>query len=447
MKRLIALFIAIATSLFVLINPSQVSAANNVIELWKPCQIVKTSPCIISIEAIGNDGRIVTATTDSSLFRSFPNNFASQPLSDGNYEWITPGIIHENGTEHTILQLFYFPLGTAYCWTEKDCANNVDEIIFDYSGGWFDSPQSPTHFPKLADDKQCGTSANPTYCIKGWGLNPNYSYRVKAKMPANFDFSFSIGYGKHGAITVEKNSAGENIMTLIATPAQHSFGWLKNSDPSAGTYQQQADVTDNIIKTFLHGVTSGNTQWLSRCDYGRGMSIWANGDVVQYPQWNSIDKTIELQVASTSQRADGSKNQGTFEVAVPLKIAQCLWGVDLSGTTTAMISASYPELGISEIITTSTRIENGIYYLSANGFHYSSPTIKVKVVQGGAGNTADIPKVTIFPSPVASPVSSAPAKEQVAAAKKSTITCIKGKVSKKVTAINPKCPTVYKKKG
>jgi membrane protein involved in colicin uptake len=30
--------------------------------------------------------------------------------------------------------------------------------------------------------------------------------------------------------------------------------------------------------------------------------------------------------------------------------------------------------------------------------------------------------------------------------KKTTITCLKGKLTKKVTAINPKCPTGYKKK-
>jgi hypothetical protein len=30
-------------------------------------------------------------------------------------------------------------------------------------------------------------------------------------------------------------------------------------------------------------------------------------------------------------------------------------------------------------------------------------------------------------------------------AKKTTITCVKGKLSKKVSAVNPKCPTGYKK--
>ena len=41
------------------------------------------------------------------------------------------------------------------------------------------------------------------------------------------------------------------------------------------------------------------------------------------------------------------------------------------------------------------------------------------------------------PTPVAKPI---------AAPKKSTITCVKGKTSKKVTAVSPKCPAGYKKK-
>ena len=36
--------------------------------------------------------------------------------------------------------------------------------------------------------------------------------------------------------------------------------------------------------------------------------------------------------------------------------------------------------------------------------------------------------------------------EAKAAAKKTTITCVKGKLTKKVTAIKPKCPSGYKVK-
>jgi hypothetical protein len=58
--------------------------------------------------------------------------------------------------------------------------------------------------------------------------------------------------------------------------------------------------------------------------------------------------------------------------------------------------------------------KNGWLYLSANGFSYSSPMIKVKLSQ---------------------------AKNQ-----RYSIFCVKGKVTKKITAVNPKCPTGYKKK-
>ena len=43
-------------------------------------------------------------------------------------------------------------------------------------------------------------------------------------------------------------------------------------------------------------------------------------------------------------------------------------------------------------------------------------------------------------------VNSAIASAQISATKKTTITCVKGKLTKKVTATNPKCPTGYKKK-
>ena len=39
-----------------------------------------------------------------------------------------------------------------------------------------------------------------------------------------------------------------------------------------------------------------------------------------------------------------------------------------------------------------------------------------------------------------------PPEDAKPAAKKTTITCIKGKLSKKVTAVSPKCPAGYKKK-
>jgi hypothetical protein len=67
----------------------------------------------------------------------------------------------------------------------------------------------------------------------------------------------------------------------------------------------------------------------------------------------------------------------------------------------------------------------------ASGFTFSAPTIKVKYV---APKPTPTPVATESPTPTA------------AALKKSTITCIKGKAVKKVTALKPVCPKGYKKK-
>jgi hypothetical protein len=123
---------------------------------------------------------------------------------------------------------------------------------------------------------------------------------------------------------------------------------------------------------------------------------------------------------------------------MPLATATCLWGVDLSKAVSATISASYPELGISEVVTTVSQVKDGFFKVSATGFHYSAPVIKMKVTQSATTQPVAPLESALSPTPTASPA--------IQKAKKSTITCSKGKVTKKVTATNPKCPAGYKKK-
>jgi hypothetical protein len=71
--------------------------------------------------------------------------------------------------------------------------------------------------------------------------------------------------------------------------------------------------------------------------------------------------------------------------------------------------------------------------LAAYGFTFSEKTLQVKLSQE--------PEVIVTPTPTPTPTAS-----NKPVIKKVTITCIKGKTSKKVTAVKPKCPAGYKKK-
>ena len=103
-------------------------------------------------------------------------------------------------------------------------------------------------------------------------------------------------------------------------------------------------------------------------------------------------------------------------------VARCIYKF-----TAAPISATVSitsENGEANAATTVVNEKNGWLKLGAYGFTFSAPTVRVKLAQEKVA-----PKATV-----------------TVPAKKSTITCVKGKTSKKVTAVNPKCPTGYKKK-
>ncbi|MFM8254628.1 MAG: hypothetical protein ACKN9O_05310, partial [Actinomycetota bacterium] len=77
----------------------------------------------------------------------------------------------------------------------------------------------------------------------------------------------------------------------------------------------------------------------------------------------------------------------------------------------------------TKYITAEDKIE-----IKAYGFHYSSPQIKIKFPQAAF----------IQPAPPPGPA------PQKVVTKKITISCVKGKTTKKVTGLAPKCPAGYK---
>jgi hypothetical protein len=101
------------------------------------------------------------------------------------------------------------------------------------------------------------------------------------------------------------------------------------------------------------------------------------------------------------------------------------------------------------VATTVANEKDGWLSLSANNFQFSSPTIQVKLSQ-------DAPAPVVSPTPTASPAvmptpepttqPALPTPKPTVVSKKITITCIKGKTLKTVTAVKPICPKGYKRK-
>jgi hypothetical protein len=152
--------------------------------------------------------------------------------------------------------------------------------------------------------------------------------------------------------------------------------------------------------------------------------------VASPPTFNQESQSLDYKVTSPHFNDTGKANVGNYNLVIGSEAARCIYGFTKApiSATVSIISAD----GTAQVASTTVNEKNGWLYLSANGFTYSAPTVRVKLTQ-----EAEKPAVTPTPSASAAPV---------AAAKKTSITCIKGKLSKKVTAVKPVCPAGYKKK-
>lgn len=414
------------------IIPVVPAIAKEAIYGWLPCLVSNEAPCIQSLSYVTDKGVRIEGKL-SGRSRNMNQNIALKNYTFTDYEWSLPGLKQSNGTDRMLLTAYYFPKNFPYCWLPdqdiKTCDYGVDQLIFDITPSWWDSQPPPTHFENSDRDNLCGTKEFPTVCIGPWSMNSDVSYEIVAKMPKNFDARMLIGEGTSGDLKFSTDTNGDRIFTLLAKPALRSFVWNLSQRPTSYKNTDKADVSGYFLHFAMHSSSATEPQWFSKCDKGEGLSVWHNSLDRSSPYWIASESTLAMYVAGLHRRMDDSLNVGTFQIQIPVSVAQCMWGVDLSKATVATISAVYGEGNASEIVTTTAKIANGFYYLSANGFHYSSPTIKVKVTQ------------VVEPAKVVEP------KTSVVPAKKVTISCIKGGKTKKVTAIKPKCPAGYKKTG
>jgi hypothetical protein len=149
------------------------------------------------------------------------------------------------------------------------------------------------------------------------------------------------------------------------------------------------------------------------------------------------DGFLQYRVAGLHYNPDGSEFKGAYDLLLRSEAARCLYGF-----SNAPISAEISVLGTDgdkKIATTQISESNGWLHLGAYNFTFSQPTINILFKQE---------VVAPAPSPTPSPTAiTTPLPKPTAVGKgKSSITCVKAKTTKKVTAINPKCPTGYKKK-
>ena len=185
-----------------------------------------------------------------------------------------------------------------------------------------------------------------------------------------------------------------------------------------------------MLKTMISSGDNSKNPCFAK---GNGFAGVVSTNAAQYldgpPSFDKSEGVLDYKVAAPHLTSGGEVFKGTYDLVMSSAVARCLYGFSQApiGATISIVSES----GEPNVATTLVSEKNGFLNLAAYNFTFSSPTVRVKLTQEAV-------------APVATPSPTATAKTVVA--KKTSITCVKGKTTKKVTAINPKCPTGYKKK-
>jgi hypothetical protein len=162
------------------------------------------------------------------------------------------------------------------------------------------------------------------------------------------------------------------------------------------------------------------------------------------PVYNKDTGTLDYRVAAPhyGPYIDGKSekvNSGTYGLSMASSQVKCLYGMEKLPPS-ASISITSSE-GKESVSTVELKSSGDWVYLDAKNFTFSSPTLKIKLNQSATPATSAASSTSAQRSSAVK--SAAPTK---AAAPRVSITCVKGKLTKKVSGTAPKCPAGFKKR-
>jgi hypothetical protein len=157
------------------------------------------------------------------------------------------------------------------------------------------------------------------------------------------------------------------------------------------------------------------------------------------PSFNKEEQSLDYRVLSPHLNETGKENLGSYDLLINAKVARCIYGF-----SKAPVRAEIQVLasdGTSKVATTVLGEKGDWIFLSANGFTYSEPVIRVKLTQEVQKNTSTDPSIspTAPSSESISPVVVNPVLKKV------SIICKKGSMKKSISGTKPKCPKGFKR--
>ena len=350
-------------------------------------------------------------------------------VTQGFYnEWTFPKGKNADPMNNVVLVAELQPYKARWCWAIDVCDDRREEFLLAIE---------PTVNQNLFKD------------------NENFSYTITIRAPKAFEFGEVSGSAKRVIVKYGKDLqpvGGVATREIIATLSPMATA-------RGGTPTQMAEKAEFIsygANIWIYGQNNGIVDALGACGKIGGVQVVSNAMHSLDPTWDEIEQAIVVRLSTPHLLPDGSINVGYLEIRMPRAAALCMWKVDLDGNIKASIAITYVDGSAPTVATVSGQRIGDDYLIVSTGFHYSSPTLRVKLSQDNAVKPADnaVKPVdnAVKPADNAASTQSESKNESKVAApviapkKIKVINCVKGKLKRKISGVNPKCPTGFKKK-
>ena len=388
-------------------------------------------------------------------FRSLGSTSAGVPQGSGLSVFSAPGAPHTGGEQYTVM--------AAVSWEYRAGHVYIQQVKVKVSGTTEQAnPQSRLNFPSVCTSPAgsmnagqrtpCSGPGGPAcvyqldgYCGKEQDLSPDTRINLKLQVSneltgwfqgrlkdpivdiKSIDSRYNSLSIDAGAVTVPRlfvKYDTKKFGNVVEGLAYGTFGLdIKTIDASS---PEARDVIRKLTLADNDTATATVTQWtVATLNSGGNPCLADTTKVVGIVTTNAMaylgsapefkNGALSYQVAGTHYLPDGvTVSEGTYDLVMRSDTARCLYGFSKApiSATVSVTSAS----GEAKVATTVVSEKDGWLKMAAYGFTFSSPTISVKLSQAKAPAT------------------------------KTNITCAKGKLTKKVTGMGPKCPTGYSKK-
>lgn len=311
-------------------------------------------------------------------------------------------------------------------WTHPDWQGlNLGSLGYD---GVYVEAKTPNEFvssmlfvdvlPSLtgADKKTnlAGQVGNKAYAVS---LDSDIVISVKVRI-GEMQTGVTVAVGTD--IVVTQQPGGEyNAITITGTPV--TVPLAKNVKDCEG----EAGVSKANVRQFqmIAMASNDDTSGFGVEGTSGGMYVGSNGVCgLSTPVWSEADKAFTWRAAAPHFAPDGvTVNKGFYKAVIPTADAALLWGMTNPNDAASALEVSLTtEAGGTAAFLKAISVKNGKIIIDVSGFEYSRPKLKIGIKKGYK------PSAKIL--------------------NKTTITCVKGKAVKKITAVKPACPAGYKKK-